>query len=383
LQHLPDDKNLISIKWNVAQGHLLHDLPSFQSKGYEELLLPLFAQFANLHLLLLRDGAQFGTNWGWSNDAASRVRSQLAQAVASYSPYTQDNYDKGLKKVREKAPSNRHKTEPFNTVNGYQREMTLTVLDFMTMWSYLDLEKYPGPVDAILDREIYSDLVGTADDNRLVLPSPPTQPIKTITVWGWDRIDAVKLDYPAGGGPDGVTSTGRRGNRSGGSNKPPQGGVFDIAVTGPVTRVVARTGDIFNALFFDFEGGQRTGRMGGRYQGGKDSTWEYPGEILSSLRIMGVSKFYHSADAAVFGFKFPDGRVSDSSADVLRVIGTSAPPEATVDQVAEQWGLDGATREQLRQWWKDYGWDVLRTHHWGVERERLARFEAEESAPPK
>ncbi len=150
-----------------------------------------------------------------------------------------------------------------------------------------------------------------------------------------------------------------------------------------MTRVVARTGDIFNALFFDFEGGQRTGRMGGRYQGGKDSTWEYPGEILSSLRIMGVSKFYHSADAAVFGFKFPDGRVSDSSADVLRVIGTSAPPEATVDQVAEQWGLDGATREQLRQWWKDYGWDVLRTHHWGVVRERLARFEAEESAPPK
>ncbi len=213
LQHLPDDKNLISIKWNVAQGHLLHDLPSFQSKGYEELLLPLFAQFANLHLLLLRDGAQFGTNWGWSNDAASRVRSQLSQAVASYSPYTQDNYDKGLKKVREKAPSNRHKTEPFNTVNGYQREMTLTVLDFMTMWSYLDLEKYPGPVDAILDREIYSDLVGTLtiiDSSCLPLPLSRSKPslcgdgiASTPSSWTTQPGAARTESPPPGGGATG------------------------------------------------------------------------------------------------------------------------------------------------------------------------------------
>ena len=44
-------------KWDAAKSIFLYNLPIFQSKGYEVLLLPLFAQY---DLSLLRDGAILG-----------------------------------------------------------------------------------------------------------------------------------------------------------------------------------------------------------------------------------------------------------------------------------------------------------------------------------
>lgn len=373
-RHFPDDPKVISEKWNVAQGLFLHDLPAFQSKDFELLLLPLFAQFANLHLSLLRDGATFGSTWGWSPTVVDRVREQLAEAISNYTDYTNTIYQAGLENTKRNAPSNKQKTEPFNTINRFEREMTLTVLDFMTMWSYFDLTKYPKPVQVTLDREIYSEAVGTADDTGISLPAtPPTQPITTVTVWGWDRIDAVSIDYPDGGGPDGKTSTGRMGNSSGGSNQPPHGGTFAIADTGPVVKVTARTGDIMNAMWLQFENGVTSNELGGNYPGGSDTVWEYPDEILSSIKVMGVSRYYGSANAAVFGFKFKDDRLPSPGADVVRTFFISDPAQPTAADLAAKLGLTGADADEVVRWAEEFGWEQLRLLRVASQKRRAER----------
>jgi hypothetical protein len=95
----------------------------------------------------------------------------------------------------------------------------------------------------------------------------PTQPISQITVWGWDRIDAVQLSYPPGGGPGGVTTTARMGDQDGDSNGPPYGGIFNVS-SNPVTIAAGLSGSILNAFTFTFKNGATTGQLGGNYPGG-------------------------------------------------------------------------------------------------------------------
>lgn len=372
-RNFPDDPKVVSEKWNIAQGHFLHDLPAFQSRDYQLLLLPLFAQFGNLHLFLLRDGALFGAKWGWSSAVVDRVRAQLTDGIAKYGTYTADTYTAGLNSTRAKAPSNKQKTEPFNTVNRFQREMTLTVSDFALTWPYFDVVKYPNPVtDIPVTREIYSNVVGTADDTGVSLPAaPPTKPIQRITAWGWDRIDAIQVDYPDGGGPDRRSSTGRMGNANGGSNQPPWGGVFDLAQRGAVARVKARTGDIVNAMWLIFENGQSSNQLGGKYPGGGDSEWHYDGEILSSIKIMGVSRFYGSANAAVFGFKYKNERFPPPSADVLRALFIGDPAAPSPKVLAAKLDLTPQDAGELEAWARTYEWESLRHHAATAQHHRL------------
>jgi hypothetical protein len=94
------------------------------------------------------------------------------------------------------------------------------------------------------------------------------------------------------------------GDRSGGSSNPPHGGVFNLSRENQIVKVTARTGDILNAWWFTFKDGSVSNQLGGNYSGGSDHVFTYPDEILSSIKIMGISSYYGSADCAVFGFKF-------------------------------------------------------------------------------
>lgn len=361
-ENFPEDPKYISEKFNVAQGQFLHDLPRFQSKGYE-LLLPLFAQFANMHLGLMRDGVLFGSSWGWSQDVVDHMKTQLAESIQEYTSYTEDIYQKGLDDTKSNAPSNGHKTEPFNTVNRYVREMTLTVMDFKSMWKYFDPTKYPDPVKVYLDREIYSDAVGTADDSTFALPNtPPTKPITQISVWGWDRIDAIQVDYPDGGGPDGVTTTYRMGNQSGGSNAEPHGGGFDLKQKGQVTTVKVLSGSILNALWFQFEDGSWTHQLGGKYSGGSQSEFSYSSHLLSSIKVMGESRYYGSADCAVFGFKFATSLTP--TAEVLRLMYITRVGDVSPAERARRLGARGEMVQNVERWSEQYHWAKQRELYW-------------------
>jgi hypothetical protein len=373
-----NDPSIISIKWNVANGLFIHDRPIFQSKGHELLLLPLFAQFANLHLFLFRDGVKFGATWGWNPAAVQGTAVDQAEAIDAYGSYTQKIYEAALGDVVANAPTSPSHIEPFNTINTFKREMQRTVLDFALTWPYFDAIKYPDPVEVQVTREIYSQAVGTAHDTGLSLPAnPPSGPITKIIVSGWDRIDAAQVEYPAGGGPDGVTSTGRMGNRRGGSDTAPWGGTFEIAQTGPVVKVKTLSGDILHAFWLTFESGATSQQLGGKYPGGGPSEFTYPGEILSSIKIMGASQYYGSANCAVFGFKYPNERFPVADAAVARAFFVGDPARRSASQLAADLGIETEECTEVARWAEVNGWDVLREVAAAARKRRLEQRESE------
>jgi len=309
----------VATYWAATEEIFDNQLPLFQTTGYEVLLLPLFAQAVNLYFSLLRDGVLFGTTWGWSTTFQQSIASKLTAAIPTYVDYAKVYFTQGVGQMAAKTGSNNHDCEPFKTVNQYVRYMTLSVSDYGQLWPFLDPTAYPNPVAVHLGREIYSDPVGTCDDSgNIVLPNGPAKPPNQITVWAWDRIDAVQLTYPSGQGPGAVTKTARMGDSNGGSNQPPHGGVYDVS-SNPVVVANGAAGDILNAFNFTFKDGTTTGKLGGNDATGGSGTgfsFSYTGHILSSIHINGVSDYYGSADCAVFGFKYAE---PGTSAEVVEI----------------------------------------------------------------
>ena len=353
----------LSEKWNAANAIFLYSLPSFQSEGYEVLLLPLFAQYCNLFLSLLHDGAIHGKDkMGWNDLVVDDIAETLRKRIDEYTKYVCDTYQKGLDDTKATAPHNDHECQPFKTVNRYEREMTLAVVDHRDLWQYFNPTKYPPPVkDIYLDREIYTDPVGTADDTGIKMPGKPSQPISKITVWGWDRIDACQVDYPSGGGPDGVTSTGRMGNRSGGDIRT-HGGSFDLTTRGPIVAAAGKSGHILNAWWFHFKDGSVSNKMGGNYHGGGQYKFQFEGEILSSIRIMGVSRFYGSTNCVVYGFKYE--KDAAPTPQMLQLLHETSPQQHTAKQILAMFPGHDYMLADVERMEKEYDWEGKRSQHW-------------------
>jgi hypothetical protein len=117
--------------------------------------------------------------------------------------------------------------------------------------------------------------------------------------------------------------------------------------------------------------GSRSRQLGGKYPGGSDSAWHYPGEILSSIKIMGVSRYYGSANAAVYGFKYKDERFPKATAEVLRALYVSDPARPTPEQFVEKLGVAPEDRDQVIGWAASNHWDVLREITVSAQAERL------------
>jgi delta endotoxin, N-terminal domain len=298
--------------WTAAQEVFNASIPHFRTSGYEVLLLPLWAQAANMHLSLLRDGVLFGRGWGWNDaDYSSALRS-LQNAIKDYTAWAPRIFGLGMAGALAQAGTDYHNCQPFRAGNEYRAQMIPAVLDLAARWPYFDPTTYPPPVspgDLYLSREIYTDPVGTADDSGLfLLPwQPPAQPISQITVWSEPNlIDAIQVGYPAGGGPDKVTQTPRMGSSSTGSSR-----VVTVTAGNPVVGVSVWAGDVVQGLSFTFQDGSTSPHFGGtggtRHDFGfydEDDQGRKTWQVLSSIYVNGMSGYYRCADAAVFGFQY-------------------------------------------------------------------------------
>ncbi|UFH57239.1 insecticidal delta-endotoxin Cry8Ea1 family protein [Spirosoma sp. KNUC1025] len=312
-----DAKNIL-IQWSSTRNAFVIALPHFQSKGYEVLLLPLFAQFANMYLALLRDGVAFGQSWGRTPADNTQDIADLKKAIDDFVKYCQVWVPAGHDQVANKAPSTIYDGEPYRTINRYDRHMTLTVSDFVEVWNYFDVTIFPNGKKAMLDREIYTDPYGGIDHGNTgfsLWSPPPTQFPTNVTIWAFDELDAYQLTYPVGGGPDGITTTGRRGdqphNGFGGSNQAPHGGIFDIQPNNPIVGVRTTyqewTGVI--GMQFQFYDGTTTYMLGGRDVGTNFISVDtgmicFTNEALSSMQTHGLSQKFGSIDMIVYGFKY-------------------------------------------------------------------------------
>jgi hypothetical protein len=204
-------------QWIVTRNSFAQALPHFQSKGYEVLLLPLFAQFANLYLSILRDAVVSGKSWGRNDDEHKDDIKYLQDAITEFTNYATNTYDTGLTNIKNSISIDHDRSldpfyyiyfgEPFKSVNKYDRHMTLNVLDYMSTWEYYDAIKYPNGNKVQIRHEIYTDPIGFTElsgDIVINKPIPAAWPTR-IDVWGSNYVDAVQVTYPSGSNPGGDT----------------------------------------------------------------------------------------------------------------------------------------------------------------------------------
>jgi hypothetical protein len=299
----------MSEKFNVAKGAFLLSEPHFQSKGYEILLLPEFAQMANLHLALLRDGILFGASWGWSQADVDDLKAEMAEKIKAYTDYAKKWYQSAYDAAPWwSEPRQDSKVREFNGKNQVARDLTIRLLDFVETWPYLNPVNYPDPVKVTLTREIFSDARGTTNGSipyyGLEIDRTPKAPITGITIWSWGvnlpihyedetAIEAIQVSYGGIAGP-------RMGAPEwSGSPKKKR----DVSISAPFTVAYGLSGDIVHAVGFKNGSGQDSGIHGGKK--GRYWSYSYEGEVISSIKVMGFSTYYYVADCIVFGFRFP------------------------------------------------------------------------------
>jgi hypothetical protein len=298
------DLSYISEKFNAAIAAFETAEPHFKSEGSEVLLLPLFAQMVNLYLSLLRDGVIFGKKWGWSDRDVADIQTKLTTQINRSVKYANDWYQQGYQNLSLPNDGSNLRSRIFKIQNAYDREMTLSVLDSVFYWPYFDpTVNPPGGTLPKLTREIYSDPQGTSSIQEFFAFTTPPPKIDNISVWGWDRIDAVQVSY---GGVWGNRMGDLPTDTSGGCNQPPHGWNGQISAANPIVAVSGRSGDIINAMSFTFKDGRQTNECGGNYPGGDLFSWSFEGHILSFIWIFGVSEYYKSADCVVYGFRYED-----------------------------------------------------------------------------
>ncbi|WP_283749317.1 insecticidal delta-endotoxin Cry8Ea1 family protein [Bacillus cereus] len=148
---------LVQQRLVVADSQFKQAMPSFAIKDYEVSLLPVYAQAANLHLLLLRDSQIFGKDWGMPQHEIDLFYKEQLDSIEKYSDHCVEWYHTGLNQLKDKGSTAKNWVD----YNRYRREMTLAVLDIVALLPNYDVHMYPMPVHAELTREIYTDPVGS------------------------------------------------------------------------------------------------------------------------------------------------------------------------------------------------------------------------------
>jgi hypothetical protein len=300
----------IQSKWAAADDIFVNDAAVFEQEGYETGLLAMFAQMANMHLLLRRDGVLKGFI----------LESDLASRTELYSTYA----NKWLAKAVTSDPD-------FNVSNKVARFFQLNVGNFVNLWPYFDPVKYPSPVKNIPSpKEIFYTVTESVPGN---IPAknytPPGTKEGLVTevnvAWLQDNYDSynfvigTQLNYESGSQAySGILV----------NHQPPTNGehspVFPdsmffyianvpVAADDPITSVSGgyNQGAAVYSVQFGFQKGDKSGVI--PWAQTQDYLVNYTiqppeGYVLSSIWVPAAIGYYNGARDMVFGFKtYPSG----------------------------------------------------------------------------
>lgn len=285
----------ITEKYNAAISHFDAGSPHFTTRDYETLLLPLFAQMANMHLALLRDGVLHGTQWGWTDKIRASIESNLRARIKSYGEWVQRWHQHTCD--RFEVPSHGNNKAQWAARNHYVRNITLQVLDIAFYWPYFDPAAGPAPT---LTRELYSDPHGSANasENPLSVDASVRARLSGLMIWGGHRIDAVQQRF-------GTDEWGpRQGSPDGGAHSPPRGWNGLIQAGNPVVEVIGFAGEVVGGLLLVFKDGTRT-HLCGKADGALFACF-LDGHVLSQIYISGKNHHFGVAETIICGFRLDD-----------------------------------------------------------------------------
>lgn len=308
--------------WTDAHGAFIGAQSTFQEKGIELLLLPLFAQFANMHVSLMREGVLRG----WYAEDRLQFR------IGNYSDYANKWYQSGY---QARASAN----QGFNYLNEYVQAMQVSVLNFVETWPYFDPTVYPPPVKVSFTNQTYFTISGSLGNpcGDYDLPSIPATPITNIDVyWLQDLYDNYNLVLGTQVGYAG-TQESYTGILIDGASPPitkpcdPDNDYFcyfknsvSVSADNPIVAVqgVYDTGGGTYCVDFIYQDGSSTGQIPGQNQQDYPTPYSIAppkGYYLSSIWVPAGDGFYNSAADIVFGFRYAPPNLDQETARALYV----------------------------------------------------------------
>ncbi|MFK8851469.1 insecticidal delta-endotoxin Cry8Ea1 family protein [Streptomyces sp. Ac-502] len=209
LAQLGQDHAAIQSKWLATESAIAKAVPRFDPTGAPGdvlnpvPLLPLFVQVVNLHLLLLRDMALYGHQWGFHPTTVDRYKEKLAglagpDSASSYMRRARKTYERGYGQCGSDVE--RMSYERGMVMNGYAQH---------TAWEYFDAVKYPKGHDVNLDWVVYVGPFGriTGGMPAAVRPHPGgATSVRDLTVYTGRRVYGARWQ-PWASGPDGPALT--------------------------------------------------------------------------------------------------------------------------------------------------------------------------------
>ena len=362
------NKGDIAGNWTDLRNDFSLYEPNFKQDSYEVLLLPLYAQFVNMYLNVLRDGSLHGNEIGLKQGDQDQALRDIDTLISKAGTYVDTWIPQGRQRLMDIGNQKKaigtdwNQVEPFASVNDYNRQMTLNVLDYRNTWQYHSVTNYPDgkkgadgnpiKVTELLPREIYSDPYGCTyvgntgvvhpKSNPIPLDSPlggaPTSFPTQIAIWSGDRVDAVQISYPPNSGPNGVTQTPRMGGNGGNID------TIKYDLNNPITQFKVATNKssayptyaIVMLLQFADSQGKPTKVYGTTNYPEDDWGWiSYPDEAVSSVYVNGniVSKWPSDANCVVVGFKYWDS--PEAALRAVRLNYITSPREKSMDDLVK------------------------------------------------
>nr|AAK55546.1 Cry1Ab16 [Bacillus thuringiensis] len=141
------------IQFNDMNSALTTAIPLFAVQNYRVPLLSVYVQAVNLHLSVLRDVLVFGQRWGFDAATINSRYNDLTRLIGNYTDHAVRWYNTGLERVW--GPDSRD----WIRYNQFRRELTLTVLDIVSLFPNYDSRTYPIRTVSQLTREIYTNPV--------------------------------------------------------------------------------------------------------------------------------------------------------------------------------------------------------------------------------
>lgn len=182
-----------------------HGVAFQQDPKFHVDLLPLYAQYENMYLSLLREGLRFGPEWGVNATNMDKYRKFLDEELDGTDTSRGIGYVDAV--YTNNLPDPGTDADDWKTWNAYVRDMTLNVLDFRSMWPYMDPEAYPNGYPGLKHtRMLFSDPVGC----YMQYPRTPANPedldwLQYLQVWEdnntaeltyFDVIDSMQVYAP-------------------------------------------------------------------------------------------------------------------------------------------------------------------------------------------
>ncbi|WP_242319064.1 insecticidal delta-endotoxin Cry8Ea1 family protein [Bacillus cereus group sp. BfR-BA-01349] len=113
---------------NTLNQFFVNRIEKFKHPTYKVVLLPLFAQVANLHIGFLKDVIDNAQEWGLSSNSVKLYTNRFLDAISSYSNYCITTFQLDFQGKFSKK---------FHEVLSYRNFMILNVLDYTGLWSML------------------------------------------------------------------------------------------------------------------------------------------------------------------------------------------------------------------------------------------------------